>query len=427
MSDRERETYSRIKKKLADYECDVPQSCWEGVERGLRKQRRLIRHKRMARWSAAAAAAAIVGILLLFYNDNSEMLETQYAAVNDKISAPAQVSPTESCSAMEPIEPASGTDTRYFSNKPSLLAESEGNDIVRTITGNISSKDSGITNTHPEICDSTTTAVKEEINKDILIAKNDAVTDTDIAETDTVDFNELLRLYKDSKPNIQIARYEKDKYSDPVYDNGISISLVAANALNANIRRDRDMSQNNMPLHEELKLYSNEEQLKFKHKMPVSAGITVEKRWKNNWGIESGIMYTLLRSTYSTESNTQQGEQELHYIGIPVNVTYRFAQVKVLGFYAAAGPKIDFNVSGKRTESVQNNYAKSNASESVRDKKPQLSLQLRLGMACTIVKHLELYVEPSLAYYIDNKGDIPALWKDKPLNFVLQFGLRTGF
>ena len=117
----------------------------------------------------------------------------------------------------------------------------------------------------------------------------------------------------------------------------------------------------------------------------------------------------------------------MHYVGIPVNVTYRFAQLKMFGFYAAAGPKIDFNVSGKRTESVQNNLAKSNASENIRDKKPQFSMQLKVGVACSIVKHLELYVEPSLAYYIDNKGDIPNLWEERPLNFVLQFGLRTGF
>ena len=176
-------------------------------------------------------------------------------------------------------------------------------------------------------------------------------------DTCKAEFNEMLKLYKESKPDVQIAGYERKNYSNSAYDNGISISLVAANALNANGRRNRDLSQNNMPLHEELKLYSNEEQLKFKHKMPISAGITVEKRWKNNWGIESGVMYTLLRSTYSTESNTQQGEQELHYVGIPVNVTYRFAQLKMFGFYAAAGPKIDFNVSGKRTESVQNNLS----------------------------------------------------------------------
>jgi len=54
-------------------------------------------------------------------------------------------------------------------------------------------------------------------------------------------------------------------------------------------------------------------------------------------------------------------------------------------------------------------------------------MQMKVGVACSIVKHLELYVEPSLAYYIDNKGDIPNLWEERPLNFILQFGLRTGF
>ena len=60
-------------------------------------------------------------------------------------------------------------------------------------------------------------------------------------------------------------------------------------------------------------------------------------------------------------------------------------------------------------------------------KKPQWSLQLRAGAAYAFIPQLELYAEPSMAYYINNKSDIPDLWKDKPLNFIFQVGLRTNF
>lgn len=434
MSNRKDDTYSRIRGKLADYECDVPQSCWETVERRLRGQRRLKRHRRIARWAVSFAAAAVAGILLL-----TDWNRTGYpVAGHIAESRNNRVVPETETVAENPSPDMAGSSIADAADKKAgYYAENAPHreNIPETRNTGVEIQESLIAD-NPSL---TATAKDTEAAKNGSMPDNGAeshgISDEEAAradntgsiDTDTVSLDNLLEMYKKSEPDRLIARDERRRYSDPISDNGISISLVAANAFNANKHRDRDLSQNSMPLHEELSLYSNEEKLKFKHKMPISAGITVEKRWKNNWGIESGVMYTMLRSTYSTESNTQQGEQELHYIGIPVNVTYRFAEVKMLGFYAAAGPKIDFNVSGKRTESVENSYAKSNASESIRDKKPQFSLQLRLGVACTLVKHLELYVEPSLAYYIDNKGEIPDLWKDKPLNFVLQFGLRTGF
>lgn len=426
MSDIDNDIYSRIKGKLANHECDVPKSCWEAVERSINRQRRLIRHKRIARWSTAAAAAAIIGILVFIGNDKTSLPENGNIAeyLDSDSSKRNNVSSNfvnfETVLAKTENDKGSDNVTVSSTGVYVLKQKNESATAVESFAGN----NAAIAETYSA---ETVENMPVKDNKSDTPANHEDDYNIGISDKDSVGLNDMLKLYKDSKPDRKIAKYDNGNFSDPVSDNGISISLVAANALNANIRRERDLSQNNMPLHEELELYSSQEQLKFNHKMPFSAGITVEKRWKNNWGLESGIMYTLLRSTYSTESNTQQGEQELHYIGIPVNVTYRFAQVKMFGFYAAAGPKIDFNVSGKRTESIQNDLAKSNASENIRDKKPQLSVQLRLGVACTLVKHLELYVEPSLAYYIDNKGDIPDLWKDKPLNFVLQFGLRTGF
>lgn len=433
MSSKENDTYSRIRSKLADYECEVPQSCWDAIESRISRKRRLKRHRRMAGWSVALAAATVAGILFFFEGNRTELPVEPRTADNSNI-----LPHLNNGSAKDSVQLFAGNGIAEAKVKETvkyIASASTGKGMPETKISNIRGRDRGMeerTQDDTRYADesierSDSDDIRHDCNEIAPRSESGNVKAGNTSNADTADINSLLKLYKDSKPNRLVAKTEKERYVGAETDNGISVSLVAANALNANARRERDLSQNNMPLHEELRLYSNEEQLKFKHKMPISAGITVEKRWKNDWGIESGIMYTLLRSTYSTESNTQQGEQELHYIGIPVNVTYRFAQVKMLGFYAAAGPKIDFNVSGKRTESIENSYAKSNASESVRDKKPQFSLQLRLGVACTIVNHLELYVEPSLAYYIDNKGDIPDLWKERPLNFVLQFGLRTGF
>ena len=210
--------------------------------------------------------------------------------------------------------------------------------------------------------------------------------------------------------------------------NGFSLGLLAANALpGSKNTNNQPLTRSSSIMGDELSLFSTPEPLKFTHKTPISVGLTIEKHLGKHWGVESGIVYTLLRSDYKTQSLSQEGKQELHYIGIPLQAIYRFARAGNFSFYAAAGPKIDFNVSGRRTETARNGIASSNGTEDIRDKKPQWSLQLRAGAAYAFIPQLELYAEPSMAYYINNKSDIPDLWKDKPLNFIFQVGLRTNF
>ena len=86
----------------------------------------------------------------------------------------------------------------------------------------------------------------------------------------------------------------------------------------------------------------------FDHKMPLSVGATVSKSLAKNWELESGIIYTYLYSKYhSTNGN---GSQELHYLGIPIDIIYRFARVKRASFYASAGGKVDFYLTGQQKD-----------------------------------------------------------------------------
>jgi hypothetical protein len=57
----------------------------------------------------------------------------------------------------------------------------------------------------------------------------------------------------------------------------------------------------------------------------------------------------------------------------------------------------------------------------------QFSVQAKLGAALTLYKQTELYLEPHIAYYIENNSSIHNIWKDKPFNFGLTLGIRTGF
>ena len=180
----------------------------------------------------------------------------------------------------------------------------------------------------------------------------------------------------------------------------------------------------------------NKEDLKWSHNVPLTFGITIEKRLTQSIGIETGITYSFLKSEYKNTNNSRYGNQELHYIGIPITGIYRFAHWNNFTFYSAIGVKADFNVAGNRTDKVNGNYngfrfqgdMEANTTKSIRDPKAQFSLMCKLGAAYCFIDHLELYTEPGLAYFFNNENsEIQSIWKDKPLNFALQVGLRTNF
>lgn len=402
-----KDIYSKIRDKIVDQEVDVPAGCWSAINRRIAFSRRAA--ARRVAWYAVAAAIAALTVFVVLTDKTDESIvytaEVAQEVQNDNTSIAGNIT--------EPKQPESGNNIKEIAcNNHNALNKihSVSKNTYNTGSYNVTAKE------EVEYKDVADISEPEGVNSSVQDSAH-------TTKSDAVKYREYINDLKESSPITSIEASEYDHYK---YDNGISMSLVSANTLSANADNE-NWRRNSSPLSDELHLYSAPEPLQFKHKMPISVGMTVEKRWKNNWGIESGLVYTLLRSTYTTESRSQEGEQELHYIGIPVQVTYRFAQLKRFGFYAAAGPKIDFNVAGKRTETLQNSIATNNSSEKIRDKRPQFSVLLRAGVGFSIVKHLELYAEPSLAYYIDNKGDIPDLWKDRPFNFVLQLGLRSNF
>lgn len=81
-----------------------------------------------------------------------------------------------------------------------------------------------------------------------------------------------------------------------------------------------------------------------------------------------------------------------------------------------AGGGADFNVKN-HTESDGEVMAS-------KHDRTQWSANASLGAQFDIIPQLGIYVEPGAKYYFDNGSQIENTFKDKKLNFNLQFGLR---
>ena len=401
-----------IQEKLKDHEAEVPVGLWESIEKEL-PRKNVFSLPVFIRYAAACIIVAVCSVttyLFLEQSDRIQIAQDQHSAIPQQQHPKTEEPNIQETAVSLPHKPlitqAKATTEREKNVQKELSEDMVINEIIAQQPNN-QKKEENLSKTSP--------SVTKETNKEQKKLPNNISED---------EYNRKLKEFEQAgqKEVLAETNYQSKKR------NSFSLGLSAANALpGSKNTNNQPLTRSASIMGDELSLFSTPEPLKFTHKAPISVGLTIEKHLGKHWGVESGIVYTLLCSDYKTQSLSQEGKQELHYIGIPLQAIYRFARAGNFSFYAAAGPKIDFNVSGRRTETARNGIASSNGTEDIRDKKPQWSLQLRAGAAYAFIPQLELYAEPSMAYYINNKSDIPDLWKDKPLNFIFQVGLRTNF
>ncbi len=176
-------------------------------------------------------------------------------------------------------------------------------------------------------------------------------------------------------------------------------------------------------------LYNQGKEVKtdIKHRLPVRAGISVAYRINRRLSIESGITYTNLTSDIreGSESHYFTGEQTLHYVGIPLRARYRLASWKKFELYASSGLLAEKCVAGTiEKEYVLNNRVGKKETQDLDAKPFQLSVNAAAGVQYNISSSAGLYAEPGISYHFDDGTSLRTVYKDRPLNFGLNLGLR---
>ena len=156
-----------------------------------------------------------------------------------------------------------------------------------------------------------------------------------------------------------------------------------------------------------------------KQHAPVSVGLQVAFGIAPRLSLSTGLVYTRTSSDFYpyAPGSSYNVHQVLHYVGIPVGLNYEFWQSGGFHAYVMAGAEADYNVKNDtEEEGVKKEDAK-------RDR-VQFSGKASLGAQYDITPKVGLYIEPGAKYYFDNGSHVENTFKDKKLNFNLQFGLR---
>ena len=167
------------------------------------------------------------------------------------------------------------------------------------------------------------------------------------------------------------------------------------------------------------KAIQRKQQVNAKHHAPVSVGLQVAFGIAPRLSLSTGLVYTRTSSDFYpyAPSSNYNVHQVLHYVGIPVGLNYEFWQSGGFHAYVMAGDEADYNV---KNDTEEEGVKKENAK---RDR-VQFSGKASLGAQYDITPKVGLYIEPGAKYYFDNGSHVENTFKDKKLNFNLQFGLR---
>ncbi len=172
---------------------------------------------------------------------------------------------------------------------------------------------------------------------------------------------------------------------------------------------------------------SGEENLNEEHHQPIRFGISIRYRLNDRWSLQSGLTYSYLDSKLTAwqGSQTVVSDQELHYLGIPLNVNYSVWHNNHVNVYVAAGGEIEKLVKGTLKHGADKMTRP--WTEKVKENTPIFSTNASAGVELLVGDYFSIFAEPGASYHFNNGSDVHSAYTDKPLNFNFNIGLRINF
>ncbi len=164
------------------------------------------------------------------------------------------------------------------------------------------------------------------------------------------------------------------------------------------------------------------------HDRPVTFGLSLSKQLSERWNVETGLQYSILKSKSIIGSNEYhiRKDQNIHYLGIPLRMSCRFADYKRLSVYGAAGVSLNIPIYNKvYRKYIAANIPQDSTATRISITPPvQWSANLSLGLQYRVLPKLTLYVEPTLYWYIPNGSSTHIVWTEHPFTFSAPLGIR---
>lgn len=414
-----------IHDRLGSYEKDAPEGLWEGISRKLPKLNDggMLTHKpqrtakfRMWRMAGVAAAASVALVIGYSFLGNS-------AKDNINIATNTPKHPNMLASSQKPIgnEPTGVCAEQATHSADDLLSEQP--------------KLASASTEQPTLAKaSTETDVKEIGSKEENSKEENKQTETKTAkredsyvlpqnpDNNLLAFNDMTERRGDedapSRWSVSTGAMGGLGASGTTIAYGDHLVLSSPGVADTKDSPMLDMNTINRDI---------ETKTEYDHHLPIRIGLSVAYALTDRLSISSGLTYTRLSSDIKDASRESKyiGEQRLHYVGIPVNVSYKVASSRWISLYGTAGVLAEKCVLGTTDEGdVENNTMKYTNTQDISSKPLQMSVNAGVGIQFDFIDNVGIYAEPGLSYYFDDGSALQTIYKEKPLNFNLNVGVR---
>lgn len=408
---KERDTFDDMfRSKLQDFEVDTMPGDWEAIADRLPVKAPVPFRRTLRYW----AAAAVVSLLMITGGVYMFKSEKEVAPIAEKIEKETKKVETELAKEVE--VPATPIELIKENITVSPVAAVQQPAVVRS-TYKAAVK---VAHTEPAVIEITPP------DEDSVVVDSEEVVQ-DHPEVGSIDTRSLIA---DAAP---VGKVEKEaaprKWGFGM--GGGSVTTGTNNSLNTYALKNTMLTDQELLFLNAANFENNTyPKTNIHHKTPVSVGFSVSRYLNNRFALSAGLNYTFLSSTWDVDAPVYYNKtaQKLHFIGIPVSLSYKIAEWNRFQVYAAAGVMTEVNVSGKLvTEKYSGKELYEKESEHIRMKEWLWSVNARAGVSYPLLRFVSLYAEAGVDYYFDNGSTIETVRSEKPFNVSLQAGFRLGF
>lgn len=440
---------SKLRDQMTDYQEPVKHDLWAGIAQSLAQNQPVAGENRVSenhpvkrvekepkarvvtlkRWSAAAAAVALLGIggsYVYLHQEDVEQGNAQLASLASSEASSASSVASSSLSAASSSHskqvPLLAADNKSADSKSRQKAASSAASLLSSDYASVPVQSAAPMNDEGE----TMVAVASDEAPLVASKYKSAESAQSQAEPNSSSSYHFSR-------NSEVAGVSMKLYAENL---GAGMGNVNSGSNIVNRYSDSGVMADPMPgvypdpsvggsndvdylMAAAYKALQKSPQGKAKHHVPVSVGMQIAFGVAPRLSLSTGVVYTRTSSDFYpyAPNNDYNVHQVLHYVGIPVGLNYELWRSGGFHAYVMAGAEAAYNV---KNDTDEDGTRKQDAK---RDR-VQFSGKASLGAQYDISPSVGLYIEPGAKYYFDNGSDIENTFKDKKLNFNLQFGLR---
>lgn len=446
----------RLRDRMADYEMPVGDELWANIEQSLAQDEvfankndhsnhGLARSIVMRRFSIAASIAALLaGSAYVYFHPWNEVAENEVAAIFDKgpktfIDKRQTAVPKDSQAAI-----SDNSQKSISANGQNVMSK----DGLQTLSGGGQTRNNILAQSNSVELVSSESALSLDLDTQSSARSVNEKSETVPSSRSSRKVNSLITSEGDVMSSAQngrrtvLAQSSMDEElgrKDKRHRGGLKLQLYGENGfIGKTSGGNSPVLMSSMPSSDPVYYDKNIKITSFfderymamiptsdlyeetKHHQPISVGMQVGFHLLPKLKLSTGLVYTKVSSDFisGVYDTRTVSTQDLHYIGIPLNLSYSVWEYKGLHTYVTAGGEGAVNIKNHTETDGE-------VKESKRDKM-QWSTNASVGIQYDFIPQLGVYVEPGIKYYFDNGSQIENIFKDKKLNFNIQFGLRLN-